>query len=56
MCNGDAWGPDTPSCENCRICGIFGADFGIMGGTGWRPGHGNCLFNVQWSVTSTYDW
>ena len=31
MCNGDAWGPRHPSCSNCRICGIFGADFGMMG-------------------------
>ena len=44
MCNGDAWGPRHThfGCENCRICGIFGADFGMMGTTGWEPGHGYC--------------
>ena len=33
MCNGDAWGPKThiTARENCRICGIFGADFGDYG-------------------------
>ena len=51
MCNGDAWGPRHMhfSCENCRICGIFGADFGVMGGTGWRPGHGNCHCHYQYN-------
>ena len=51
MCNGDAWGPRHMhfSCENCRICGIFGADFGMMGGTGWRPGHGDCHCHYQYN-------
>ena len=31
-------------CENCRICGIFGAPFWNNGiPTGWEPGHGYCL-------------
>ena len=43
MCNGDAWGPrHTQPCANCLICGIFGADFGIMGSTGVTGGHGAC--------------
>ena len=43
MCNGDAWGHRTvQSCANCNVCGIFGADFGIMGTTGWKNGHGGC--------------
>ena len=43
MCNGDAWGPrHSHSCSNCRICGIFGADFGMMGMSGTEPGHGYC--------------
>ena len=43
MCNGDAHGPrHTQSCANCLICGIFGADFGIMGSTGVKGGQGQC--------------
>ena len=43
MCNGDAWGERTlNSCANCNICGIFGADYGIMGTTGRKLGHGGC--------------
>lgn len=43
MCNGDAWGPrHHHTCANCNICGIFGADFGMMGTTGFRPGFGGC--------------
>jgi len=43
MCNGDAWGPrHTHTCSNCRVCGIFGADFGMMGTSGTEPGHGGC--------------
>jgi hypothetical protein len=43
MCNGGAWGPThTQTCGNCNICGIFGADFGIMGSTGVSGGHGAC--------------
>ena len=51
MCNGDAWGPRHThfGCENCRICGIFGADFGMMGTTGWEPGHGGCHCNYTYS-------
>tara|TARA_B110000503_G_scaffold40772_1_gene66999 strand:+ start:417 stop:1253 length:837 start_codon:yes stop_codon:yes gene_type:complete len=43
MCNGDAHGPrHTQTCANCLICGIFGADFGIMGSTGVGGGNGQC--------------
>ena len=51
MCNGNAWGPRHThiGCENCRICGIFGADFGMMGTTGWEPGHGGCHCNYTYS-------
>lgn len=44
MCNGDAWGPrhHTNGCANCNICGMFGADFGMMGTVGMKPGHGGC--------------
>jgi hypothetical protein len=43
MCNGDAWGPRTQqSCANCNICGIFGADYGMMGTTGVKLGHLGC--------------
>ena len=33
MCDGDASGPRHfhSGCANCNVCGIFGADFGIMG-------------------------
>jgi len=52
MCNGDAWGNRLmQSCANCRICGIFGADWGAMGGTGWKPGHGNCHCRRNMSVS-----
>tara|TARA_A200000159_G_scaffold14578_1_gene12080 strand:+ start:25 stop:579 length:555 start_codon:yes stop_codon:yes gene_type:complete len=51
MCNGDAWGPRHThiGCENCLRCGIFGADFGMMGTTGWEPGHGGCHCNYTYS-------
>lgn len=45
MCNGDAWGPRVHgTCANCGCCGcgIQGADFGIMGSTGWKLGHSGC--------------
>ena len=43
MCNGDAWGPrHSQVCANCNICGIFGADFGMMGTTGQYNGFGGC--------------
>jgi len=44
MCNGDAWGHRhlTSGCANCNICGFFGADFGMMGSGGFKPGHGTC--------------
>ena len=44
MCNGDAWGPrhSTSGCANCNICGIFGADFGVMGNVGAHMGFGGC--------------
>jgi hypothetical protein len=54
MCNGDAWGPRTlQSCANQNICGMFGADFGIMGTTGFRFGFGACHCNRLSSVTGT---
>ena len=42
MCNGDAWGNTlwSAQCANCGICGIFGADFGIMGSSGGYFGRG----------------
>lgn len=41
-CNGDAYCPCVlESCANCNICGIYGADFGIMGSTGMKIGHGS---------------
>ena len=51
MCNGDAWGPRHThfNCENCRICGMFGNDFGMMGSTGWNVGHGGCHCNYTYS-------
>ena len=51
MCNGNAWGPRHThfNCENCRICGMFGNDFGIMGSTGWNVGHGGCHCNYTYS-------
>jgi hypothetical protein len=53
MCNGDAWGPrHTQTCGNCNICGIFGADFGIMGSTGVSGGHGGCQCkSADWMQT-----
>ena len=48
MCNGDAHGPrHTQSCANCLICGIFGADFGIMGSTGVKGVKDNANVNQQ---------
>jgi hypothetical protein len=53
MCNGDAWGTYDRSygCANCNICGIFGADFGMMGDTGMRFGNGyhHCRRRGQWT-------
>jgi hypothetical protein len=55
MCNGDAWGPRSPmQCANCLICGIFGADFGIMGTTGTKLGVMGCHCagaDGQWTGT-----
>jgi len=44
MCNGNAWGPrhHTNGCANQNICGMFGADFGIMGTVGMKLGHSGC--------------
>ena len=55
MCNGDAWGPrHLQSCANCNICGIFGADFGIMGSTGNRGGFGHChCKGADWGHTGS---
>jgi len=52
MCNGDAWGPrELKICANCNICGIFGADFGIMGTTGVKYGQSTCRCNGVSSAT-----
>tara|TARA_R110002153_G_scaffold223039_1_gene375458 strand:- start:2656 stop:3009 length:354 start_codon:yes stop_codon:yes gene_type:complete len=49
MCNGDAWGQRhaTSDCANCNICGIFGADFGMMGGMGMKAGTTTCRCHGQ---------
>lgn len=53
MCDGDAWGPrhHDSGCANCNICGIFGADFGMMGTVGLKLGHGacHCYRTTSWS-------
>ena len=53
MCNGDAWGPRTNSaqCANCGVCGIFGADFGIMGTVGAMFGRGyrHCMHKTSFT-------
>ena len=52
MCNGDAHGPrHTQTCANCLICGIFGADFGMMGGMGMKAGTTTCRCHGQTSWT-----
>lgn len=52
MCNGDAWGPrHTHACNTCNICGVFGADFGMGGTSGWHPGHGYCHCIYTYSGT-----
>jgi hypothetical protein len=50
MCNGDAWGGGnlrhfSSGCANCNICGIFGADFGVMGTSGGKLGQTMCRCN-----------
>ena len=49
MCNGDAWGQRhaVSDCANCLICGIFGADFGMMGGMGMKAGTTTCRCHGQ---------
>lgn len=51
MCNGNAWGPrHSQICANCNICGIFGADFGMMASTGNSNGYGGChCRGADWS-------
>ena len=51
MCNGDAWGQRhaVSSCANCRICGIFGADFGFTGSAGMKTGTTTCRCHGQTS-------
>ena len=53
MCNGDAWGQRhaVTSCANCRICGIFGADFGFTGSAGIKAGTTTCRCHGQTSWT-----
>lgn len=56
MCDGDAWGPrhHDSGCANCNICGIFGADFGMMGDVGLKMGHGacHCYRTTSWGGTA----
>jgi hypothetical protein len=53
MCNADAWGIYDRSwgCANCNICGIFGADMGMMGDSGMRYGNGyhHCRRRANWT-------
>lgn len=53
MCNGDAWGPNVHNsqCANCGVCGIFGADFGIMGTVGGKFGQGyhHCMHKTSFT-------
>ena len=56
MCDGDAWGGPmgyhmTNGCANCNICGYFGADFGIMGTTGFKSNQSMCRCNGATSFT-----
>lgn len=48
MCNGEGFSPrvSSSSCANCNICGVYGADFGIMGTVGGKVGQGyhHCLY------------
>jgi hypothetical protein len=57
MCNGDAWGGgdmgyhSSQGCANCNICGFFGADFGMMGTSGFRAGQSMCRCNGNTQFT-----
>lgn len=57
MCNGDAWGGGdmgyhaSQGCANCNICGFFGADFGMMGTSGFRSGQSMCRCNGNTQFT-----
>jgi len=43
MCNGDDNGyAFMQTCANCNICGVYGADFGAMGSTGFKLAHSGC--------------
>ena len=43
MCNGDDNGPTgLQTCANCNVCGIYGADFGATGSTGYKLSHSGC--------------
>lgn len=43
MCNGDDNGyAMMQTCANCNICGIYGADFGMTGSTGYKLAHSGC--------------
>ena len=43
MCNGDSNGfTGQQTCANCNICGIYGADFGMTGTTGYKLAHSGC--------------
>jgi len=40
---GDEWGNrHTVNCANCNICGVYGADFGMMGTVGNNTGTSTC--------------
>jgi hypothetical protein len=43
VCHGDDNGyAFMQTCANCNICGIYGADFGATGSTGYKLAHSGC--------------
>ena len=52
-CNGDQYAGriNYQSCANCNICGIFGADFGMMGDVGSAPGYSGCQCRARHAWT-----
>jgi hypothetical protein len=49
---GDEWGRrNRTMCANCNICGIFGADFGMMGTVGNAAGSSMCYCHGRNSFT-----
>jgi len=48
----DEWGDrQTKNCANCNICGVYGADFGMMGSTGNHAGSSMCYCHGRSSFT-----